>query len=54
MVGSGYSGCRPNVARLDGTSDATLRPVLHSGIGSPKDFALRDLAHRATIGLLLY
>jgi len=28
--------------------------VLHKGIGSPKDFALRDLARRATLGLVLY
>ena len=47
-----YSGCRLNVARLGGTSDATLSPVLRLGIGSPKDFALRDLARRATIGLV--
>ena len=50
---SSYRGCRLNVARLGGTSDATSSPVLHQGIGSPEDFALRDLARRATIGLVL-
>ena len=29
LLGEGYSGCRLNVARLGGTSDATLSPVLH-------------------------
>ena len=45
-----YSGCRLNVARLGGTSNATLSPVLHWGSGSPEDVALRDLARLATIG----
>ena len=49
-----YSGCRLNVARLGGTSDAILSPVLHWGMGSPKEFALRDLARRATIRLVLH
>ena len=28
--------------------------MLYQGIGSPKDFALRDIARRATIGLVLH
>ena len=46
-----YSGCRLNVARL---GDATFSPVLHQGFGSPENFALRDLARRATIRLVLH
>ena len=49
-----YSGCRLNVAGLGGTFDATLRPVLHEGIGGPNNLALRDLARRAAIGLVLH
>ena len=48
-----YSGVNLNVARPDMNNYATLSLVLYKGIGSPKDFALRDLARRATLGFVL-
>ena len=53
-MGAHYCGVTLNVACLARTKHATLSLVLHQGIGSPKDFALRDLARRAELGLVLH
>ena len=49
-----YSGVTLNVARPDMNNYATLGVMLYKGIGGPKDFALWDLARRATLGFVLY
>ena len=48
-----YSGITLNVARPDMNNYAALRVMLYEGIGGPKDFALWDLARRATLGCML-
>ena len=49
-----YSGVTLNVARPDMNNYATLGVIRYYGIGGSKDFALWDLARRATLGLVLY
>ena len=49
-----YSGSTLNVARPDMNNHATLGVMLYKGIGGSKDFALWDLARRATLGCVLY
>jgi hypothetical protein len=51
---SNYSGVTLNVARPDMNNYATLGVVLYWGIGGSKDFALWDLARRATLRFVLY
>jgi hypothetical protein len=43
----------PNVARPDMNNYATLEVMLYKGIGGSQDFALWDLARRATLGFVL-
>ena len=47
-VVSRYSSVTLNVARTDMNNYATLGFLLYWGIGGSKDFALWDLARRAT------
>jgi hypothetical protein len=49
-----YSGVTLNVARPDMNNYATLGVMLYQGISGSKDFALWDLARRATLGFVLY
>ena len=49
-----FSGVTLNVARPDLNNYATVGVMLYWGIGGSKDFALRDLARRATLGFVLY
>ena len=49
-----YSGVILNVARPDMNNYATLGVMQYEGIGGPKDFALWDLARRATLEFVLY
>ena len=48
-----YSGCRLKIAGPGGNSNAIVSSVLYQGIGSPKNFALRDLARRAILSPVL-
>ena len=49
-----YSGVTLNVAPPDMNNYATLGVMLYQGIGGSQDFALWDLARRATLGFVLY
>ena len=49
-----YSGVTLIVARPDMNKYATLGVMLYKGIGGSNDFALWDLARRATLGFVLY
>ena len=49
-----YSGVTLNVARPDMNNYATLGVLLCKGIGGSEEFALWDLARRATLGFVLY
>ena len=49
-----YSGATLNVARPDMNNYATLGVMLYQGIGGSQEFALWDLARRATLGFVIY
>ena len=48
-----HSGVTLNVARPDMNNHATLGVMQYKGIRGSKDFALWDLARRATLGFVL-